>query len=487
MVAKLIFVGRAPRDPLGVAKLVVEAPSIRSSAIRAVTDLATLAEEGPASRRRIFPDVAVRDRAFSLPNRRARRSAPAMRRHVRLHQAIGAVATLLACRGSDAPTAPLASVPVTLCVAGWLAYQNDGAPWVRATSQGGRYSFAATDRLAIAWQTVAAGASSYLSVEYLTADQAVATYGCRSSLTPAGVASVVVRGFSLPMFAEVRYGVGGMSTYTPDTPFNLYVYQAATDDLVATRVEPPGIATRAIIRRAPSYANGASVSVDFASAEAFALAEHALRWTGPEAHVQVNFRTATGPGSEPSGNVLQSIVSGPSGSGDGARRTTLYSIPSSHTAPGDLHYLRLGGNERSVELVYREARDRDLIFGPPANTPSFTTVATSPNRRIRATVTAQPEYDRRVSVLFVQRATGMANGHIIQMAATKEYLRGTPQIWSLTMPDLSIVDGFDRNAYPTAGDYEWVLSASSQPLDFKVETAREEQIFRSATRNGVAP
>ncbi len=387
----------------------------------------------------------------------------------------------VACATStDNPTAPVANVALRLCPGGsWFAYRNEGGAWTHLPGQNGTFEFVTTERLAIAMARPAlGGASSDLRVNFVTATQAEAVYGCRNATpTPVGRVSAVVRGRAADEYAEVSYGGSAATVGLIDSTTLLVAYAGATD-LVATRFTPraPDHADRVIVRRAQNYPAGASIAVDFSSSEAAALAEHVLTWNGSGGHVQVNYRTATG-----NNNVLQSTLVGVSGSGDMVRSTTLYSIPSARQVSGDIHELYLGQNQRAVTLFYRDARDRSLTVGPPASRPTFTTLATSPYVRLKVDIASQPEYDASVNLLFQQA------GALVSIGATKEYFGGTPQTWSLTIPDLSGIEGFDGAAGLKPGRFDWSMGVTSQPFVFAPLLATDGLVVRSASGFGQQP
>ncbi len=398
--------------------------------------------------------------------------APRHRGHrVVIAAALVALLALAAC--SDSPAAPLETTVLRLCATfDWFAYRNEGGEWMRVAGSAGTYEFAATERLAIAYaRSSTANTSSDLRVNFLTAAQAAGVYGCgATTIPPSGTVSGTVGGLAGDDYADVTYGASSSTARSTSPSILLYAYTGATD-LVATSVAPvraPDHADRLIIRRAQSYAAGSSIALDFSSNEALAPAENVLTWNSAGAHVQVNYRT-------PSGNnlVLQSTVVGAA-----AQRSPLYSIPTARQVAGDVHELFLGSGQRLVMLYYREARDRSLTLGPPASPPTFTTLATTPYRRVRVEVPAQSEYDASVSVLFQQL------GSLVGMVATREYFGGTPQTWSLSVPDLRGVAGFDATVGLQAGRFDWTINVSSRPYLFAPLQATDGHVNRFATVAG---
>lgn len=383
---------------------------------------------------------------------------------------LAAAAGILAC--GDAPSGPKSppTTPLTICAGEmWTAYRNDGGEWTRVPASGGpTVTFEATERLAIArgGPIDVPNALPQLQVHFLTAAQARLQFACTSGLwpLPPGTFTGVVDGIAADGWADVQYGGrSGASSLRASSPtFTLWAVDG-DNDLVATRwpsdrLEPYRV-DRAIIRRAQRYAVGSSITLDFGAAEAFPLAERTLLWTGPGAHVQVNFFTAQG-----NDNVIQSTSAGGASTGDIARSTPLHTMPAERLAPGDLHRIAVSGDRRGVELYVHTVGDRTIEFGPPVPAPTFTTVATTPYVRVRASLPAQAEYGAHVWLFLQQRA--LVNGYwsttsAVSMTATREHFGGTPRTWMLEIPDLSRVPGF-RNVFgPRAGAFEWGATVTS--------------------------
>src|SRR5688500_17600923 len=81
-------------------------------------------------------------------------------------------------------TGPDDRITLYFCEVAWAAYQNEGEPWRSFSSTPREATFKATDRLAIATMNTF---SSQLTVYYLTAEQAKATFTCNAP--PSGTIS----------------------------------------------------------------------------------------------------------------------------------------------------------------------------------------------------------------------------------------------------------------------------------------------------------
>ena len=401
-------------------------------------------------------------------------------------------AATLACADAPSEPDPPPTAPLTICATSqWMAYRNEGGAWTRVPAEGGpTVTFDATERIAIARGSGMnqPNVVPQLTVHWLTAEQARMQYACTGDTFPAtsGTLSGVAEGIAGDGWAEVRYGLAGASSLRAGSPqFTLWAFDGAPD-LVATRWPSerlmPDHADRVIMRRAPRYAAGSSITLDFASAEAFPLAQQTLRWTGPNVHVQVNFFTAHG-----SDNVIQTGGTSPPGAGDVARSTPLYAIPAERLAPGDLHRISLGGDFRGVELYAHTVGDRSVEFGPPVPAATFTTVAHTPYMRVRANLPAQAEYGAHVWLHLQQRA--LVNGYwstttSISMTATREYFGGTPRTWTLEMPDLSRVPGFMNVFGPRPGTFEWGATVTSGGYWLQPPHASDGMVVRHGRRYG---
>jgi hypothetical protein len=396
--------------------------------------------------------------------------------------ALGAFVAVAAACG-DGAGGPVSASPITLCLlTDWLAYRNERGAWTRVSSSTGAFAFKATSRLAIAWARVDPRAPM-LRVEYLTAEQARATYPCAMGPTAVpGTVSGTVQGLADGDYLDVTHGRFGRATTSWTEPvFSLFAFEG-TNDLVATRF-PTRVSAdridRIVLRRAQSYTAGSTVALDFASAEAFAPAERRLRWTGPRASVQVNFVTATG-----NDHVLQSTILGSVGAGDQVVDATIYTLPASRLATGDVHQVAIGDGVRQVVHYMRTLRDVTASFGPAANEPVFATVATAPRARVRATVQSQPEYDA-FATLQIQQPNAAGTARLaVTITATREHFGGTPDAWPLELPDLSAIDGWDDVLALGDREFEWTLNVSGRSPYFSPRDAADGLVLRGASTKG---
>jgi hypothetical protein len=137
---------------------------------------------------------------------------------------------------------------------------------------------------------------------------------------------------------------------------------------------------------------------------------------------------------------------------------------------------------RLVHRFYDNPSNQTVVFGPPANRATITTVA--PSQLWRAEIPSQPEYASQIELLVtapLPPSGGTPNTTSIAIRASKEYFGGTPTTWTFTVPDLSRVAGFPAgwpiNFEPTRGR----VTASDAPWGFSPSRARAGDVYRQAT------
>ena len=386
---------------------------------------------------------------------------------------------------SDGATAPATrEISLKACpnYATWAAYQNDGSSmWTRIDGLAEGVTLRVTNRLKIA--TYYPGADRLgLTIDFLTADQAEATYNCPSGLGPAiKTVSGSVLGLASDEFGYVTMTPFSIAILTRDGAFTTRIVDGPVD-LVASRIRfspTDGQTTAMIIRRAQNPGDGATLpALDFNSAEAFALASSAVTFAG----VPSGWRASAGVEFTARGGTPQEI----SGATATGQQATIQSVPSSRVVTGDYHSLTaqaqgspglLGFNE-----FYRDQPPATIAFGPQLPEPVFTTVATTPTLRVRVDVPAQPEYGEGITIMLGQ---GNPTRAVIIMHASKEYFGGTPSTWSLTVPDLSGADGYSASWGLSSGGFWWNLQATSYPFGFSAgRDAKVGDVYRSVTRAG---
>jgi hypothetical protein len=380
---------------------------------------------------------------------------------MRLHRS--AILLLAAIGACDDPTGPTRNISLSFCSGTlWAGVQNEGEGWATIANGPTGATVDASERLVVA--TVTSGGGGALTFYYLTREQAQATFAC--SGVGAKELSGSVAGTS--GFTQIAMGASVSGAGTLFTNYTLTNVRDGPLDLVATH------RNAAIIRRRVNYANGATIPVlDFSSAEAFGLQSHTLTIENGIAPRWTTAIITNG------GTTALLSFSGPPCCSDGR----IYTLPESRQESGDLYHLAVstgaGGSGRLVERFYATPSDQTVVFGPPANRPTLTTVATA-GQLWRAEIAAQPEYGSRVE-LVVTAPQPSTNTTRVVIRASKEYFGGTPTTWAFTVPDLSSVAGFPSGwpSMPAPGN--WEFSASDAPWLFSASRARPGDVHRSAT------
>ena len=395
---------------------------------------------------------------------------------------IAALALMLAACG-DVNGPPTERITLDICDDRWIAYQNDGAEW-RLLGQGsGVYTLAATRRLGIARALFFPGSSSWeVTVDYLTPEQAVAKFGCVESAPWAGFLTGTIAGMTGSQQAFIHYR--GVNTHVPSpahTSWSLLT-QGGPGTLVAAR-HGAGFApaNRIIIRRDRSYDTGTPVPLlDFESSEGFAPEVSTLSFSGPSATAYV----AYGTGGREHG--LSYVEMGAPGDGEMPRTAAaVSSIPAARRSPSDIHRLELTAGDRMVQRYFRDGADLSLALGPPLATGTFTVLATTPYRRVRAEVPSQPEYAAAISVEMSQRSSGRRS--TATLSATREYFGATPAVWSLALPDFSGITGFQLANALTEGELRVTVTATSRRFGLTSANAQDGETVLSASRVTTIP
>lgn len=388
---------------------------------------------------------------------------------------------LVACDDTTGP--PTERITLNICDnSQWIAYQNDGGPWTLLGQGNGLYTFAATRRLGIARARFPQTSSS-ITVDYLTPEQAVAKLSCvQGSASPGGFVGGSVAGLSNFRWANVILNGIGAYVSTGGTSWQMEA-QPVPATLVAVRYDSGVGSIRTngvIIRRERSYISGTPVPLlDFDSDEAFVPQMNTLSFSGPRAYANVWYMTR---GREHS---MGSVPLGPLQDGEMPRTAAIYSIPAARQAPGDIHVLSLSVDRRTTQQYVRDVSDRTLTLGPPLATPTFTTVATAPYRRVHAGLPSQEEYGAAVSIDVAQLTATRSSR--ITLNATREYFGGTPAVWSLTVPDFSGVAGFQLVGAFADGEFGWFANGSNRRFGLSASTAQDGETALYASQSGSIP
>jgi hypothetical protein len=392
-----------------------------------------------------------------------------------------ALLLLMACGDINGP--PTERITLDICDERWIAYQNDGAKWKLLGQGSGVYTLAATRRLGIARAYFIPTSSVWdVTVDYLTPEQAVAKFGCVRYPPWAGFVSGSIAGLTGKEVAYIYYR--GASTYINSRAYTAWAVetQGGPGTLVAVRHDSASAqANRIIIRRDRSYDTGTPIPLlDFNSNEGFAPQVNTLSFTGASATTYVAYLTG--------GEVrwLSHVLLDSPAEGVMPRTAAaVYSIPASQRIPTDIHRMDLTSGGQTLQHFFRDGSNLSLALGPPLATETFTVVATTPCRRVRAEVASQPEYGAAISIEMSQSSAGRSSHATLN--ATREYFGETPAVWSLTLPDFSGITGFQVANALTNGELRVTVTATNRPFGFSNANAQDGQTVLSASRLTTIP
>ena len=363
---------------------------------------------------------------------------------------------------------------VTLCPnsSSWAAIQREGEEWqsIPVTPRG--VSLRPGERIGLASIAGAPGVDT-LRVNYVTAEQAEATFPCEPAATKE-LHGTVRGGPTSGAYFGIAMGESRTFATLSFPDFTLRAVPNGPTDLVATSQDGNPIT---IFRRGVDYPAGSTVPVlDFGSAEPFALQANALTVSGASTfNGNVETQVLTRHGTH--GMLRQAATN--------QNTVTIYSVPATRLETGELNSLTvLGPDANTLTVYYRSPSDRTVQLGPRASSPTLTRTGTAPNRTAQVDQPSQPEYGAQVSfTMCALRSTGGTAYSII--TATREYFGGTPATWSLTTPNLTAVQGFPSSFPDVRQAGLCGVSVTDRPYLFSPRSARDGDTYRSAQAPGV--
>jgi hypothetical protein len=340
-----------------------------------------------------------------------------------------------------------ASVSVQFCASAvpvWFAFQNEGFAWQQVTPTGTAFNFAATQRLAVAY-TFQSGGDFQINIFYVTRGEIAAhsDRDCAGTKTLSGSAA----GLAAGQTAKVVMGSASASASSfGGSTFTLANVNDRPLDLVATRGSNPSAdfltPDRMIVRRSVNLASGSTIPVlDFSAPESFAPTGTNLTITGLDPADVVELQ-----------NTFWSVTS-TFGTAHSAQLTsgtaTLYSVPAAQQVAGDLHELFIDASQTTSSLVvgrsyvvyFSTPSDRTDAMGPTLNTPTITSVTSSPYSRVRGTVASQAQYNTFAEFGYFQQPAGGGSRFVIT-GVSAAYLGATPTTWDVLVPDFTGTAGF---------------------------------------------
>jgi hypothetical protein len=402
-----------------------------------------------------------------------------------------------ACGGDAAPFSddPVGPLPGVLCAKGsvagwrdaisyhppsgpasWAAIQRENQPWQTIDATEATVPLNPGERIGMARWIPAVGPHSgnLVQIFFVTAEQAQTAFPCVSSSTKSvhGTAQGLEDG-SLPGNRGGYLFMGNSYTSLANGPFTLDGLSLGHTDLVATRLDAP---PKTIIRRGVDYPNGATIALlDFGSIEAISLEPHSVTVNGANIiQAAVSSQIVTQRGTV--GLLSEDFAR----EGSGVRTLTMYSMPESRLTNDDVQFFSVDPHDsRNAMVFFRHPADRTLMLGPDPTTATATHLGTAPNLTLRLDMPSQPEYGAQVTFsLCSGSASYYSPGTGVALLVTKEYFGGTPPTWSVTVPDLTSVQGFpggDIRAYNLCS----VAGLTNIPFVFAPRTTHDGDVFTS--------
>lgn len=342
-----------------------------------------------------------------------------------------------------------ASISVPFCASNvpvWFAYLNEGFLWQRVTTTGNAFTFSATEKLGIAF-TFQTGSASDVRFYFATRSElaGITDRDCAGPKNHPGTMTNV----TTEQTAIVAMG-GAFEVANANT----FLLEGVVDgplDLVSTRgAVNSGLLTpdRMVVRRAVNLANNASIPViDFLGGDSFAPVSNTLNVAGLEAGENLYSENLFQGSTTTSGLIYTTEGS--------SNVQTMYSVPASVLAAGDLHELYIdafnfsGTVAHTLVTYFTTPGDRTETLGPLLTTPVVTVAATSPYLRARGQLASQSAYNTAVRFIFLQGAS--PSQRFIHVVVTAAHLGAMPATWDVVVPDLAGVAGFSTAWMHTGG------------------------------------
>lgn len=339
------------------------------------------------------------------------------------------------------------TISIPFCAGGvpmWFAFQNEGFAWQRVTASGTTFTFAATQKVGIAY-TRQLGGEFETAVFFATrAELAGFTdRDCDGTKTLTGT----VVGMTAGQSAQVVMGANSATTTSGN--YTLQGVAARPLDLVATRgTRSSGFLTpdRIVVRRSLDLTSTIP-ELDFTATESFGPVASTLAvsgfTTGFAIEFQNNLWTATS---------TYGVVQSGQAPGGGA---TLSSVPGAQLIAGDMHELLVDAFQSDFQVGHSSVSyfttpgDRTETLGPLLTVPSVTMPSTSPYARLRGQLASQAEYGTAVQFVCFQGPTG--SRRIILLVGTAAYYGARPATWDVVLPDFSSTPGFLTEWMPVTG------------------------------------
>ena len=326
----------------------------------------------------------------------------------------------------------------------WFAFQNGSGPWTQVTqATASTFTFTPGPTVGIAYVTQAGTAFS-TTVTYLSANEitSIATgVGLCGINAQTGAkllhGSVSANGATFPTVVSIGgsdtsfFGVNGPNFTLNDVPAGIRDLFASYSILGA---DSTTTGQRIILRRNINDANNTTIPVlDFSSPEAF-IPVSAFETLN-------NLGTDRGMGNRSllTANGLSAVFfSGIGGLGNAASVIRTWALPDSMLQPGDVQVTELAAIPQGTSTAFRAALlmerspvSQTVTLGPALNTPTVTSLGSTPYLRLHAQLASQNAYNSAAEVEFQQ------TGNAASVQVTAAYSGGAPANWTLDIPDLT--------------------------------------------------
>jgi hypothetical protein len=356
------------------------------------------------------------------------------------------------------PAATTISLPFCT-VPNWFAFRNEGGTWQRVQPSGNSFTFAASQKVAIAYaQEFGTGVRT--NVLFFSRDGLLGQSD-RDCDGPRNLTGTVT-GMTAGQSALIALGANGQVTTT--SSYNIQAVASRLLDLVATRGTLASgnlVPDKLIIRRSQDYTSTIP-DLDFTGAESFAPTSSALNVSGFGNGFIIDFTNYLWSATSTYGPINAGPVPGGS--------TTLYSVPAAQLVAADRHELAIdaystdGRTGHGLYAYFGGTGDRTETLGPLLSIPQISVPTTTPYTRLRAQLPSQPEYPGTV-VFFAVQGTS-PNIREVLMIGSASYFGGMPATWDFLYPDLANVSGFNTSWAPAAGQ---ALAFYGQAFDARDE------------------
>ena len=402
------------------------------------------------------------------------------------------VTLVVACH--DDPSGPSlpheTAVAVTYCAAAapaWVAFRDGDGSWTRELPDvsGDRTTFHHTftsGRAALATVTPFAGTAITLLHVLYGAPAELATGGDTTETDCITDARKTLRGdvagLGASQLATVNVGslAAAFVQQQAGLEFTVQGVPNGPQDLLAIRNAPPATA-RLILRRNVDLPDGSLLpTLDFESAEAFALASANVTIENLGGAAAVNLTRLLTPHGEFALPVTSSVA---------AATQAFFAVPANKLLAGDLQALHVstsGAQTRSVDVYFHSLADRTLRIGDPMVAPTLSTIASDATTlRLRARFAQQADYDKTTSVVYEQptRSAFVA----VTMTPAYAALAGS---YDVDVPDLGSVASFDTHWGLAPGaliNWTAVRSGGTLPIGRSVVPS-DGATLRTAVANG---